>query len=270
GTEEQLASLNALAEHVSHKVKALDGQKRMIERAVVEANRLNEMVWAMDMQIQKLSEGNAQMAGAEQMLGRIEKLAQETAAQLESAAKSRDIFGAEVAKLDQRASAMADAVRVHFERWSIEKKEFTAFDERLQALQRAVGRAEERVKTVEADTRAVTELAQQAEADAKHFQTLSTQSDELLQKQEALDLLRKHLTQAEELAARTTSQLAGLDTKWTELEALRMKISDCRKLGGEVIQLHDTLQSQQATLDAFAVRASTFAAKTPELDSKLD
>lgn len=43
-TEERLASLSALAEHVSQKAKALEAQKHAVERAVVEASRLNEMV----------------------------------------------------------------------------------------------------------------------------------------------------------------------------------------------------------------------------------
>ena len=47
-TEDKLTALNALAEHVTQKAKALEGQKHAVERAVVEANRLNEMVWSME------------------------------------------------------------------------------------------------------------------------------------------------------------------------------------------------------------------------------
>ena len=61
-TEERLTSLNALAEHVTHKTKALESQKHTIDRAVVEANRLNELVWSMDAQIAKLNEGSKQIA----------------------------------------------------------------------------------------------------------------------------------------------------------------------------------------------------------------
>src|SRR5437868_11778881 len=50
-TEERLTSLNALAEHVSHKAKALESQQHAVEHAVVQANRVNEMVWAMDQQV---------------------------------------------------------------------------------------------------------------------------------------------------------------------------------------------------------------------------
>ena len=45
--EERIAALNTLSEHVTQKAKSLEGQKHTIDRAVVEANRLNEMVWSM-------------------------------------------------------------------------------------------------------------------------------------------------------------------------------------------------------------------------------
>src|SRR5881396_3436509 len=44
-TEERLGSLNALAEHVAHKAKAIEGQQQAVEHAVIQANRVNEMVW---------------------------------------------------------------------------------------------------------------------------------------------------------------------------------------------------------------------------------
>src|SRR4029450_10002536 len=50
-TEERLTALNSLFEHVGHKAKALESQQQSIEHAVVQANRVNEMVWAMDVQI---------------------------------------------------------------------------------------------------------------------------------------------------------------------------------------------------------------------------
>ncbi len=57
-----MTGLNALAEHVNQKIKALENQKHTVERAVVESNRLNEMIWAMDVQINKLNEGGLQAA----------------------------------------------------------------------------------------------------------------------------------------------------------------------------------------------------------------
>ena len=55
-TEERLATLNLLAEHVMQKVKVLENQKHTVEHAVVESNRLSEMFWNMNVQIGKLNE----------------------------------------------------------------------------------------------------------------------------------------------------------------------------------------------------------------------
>ena len=100
-TDERLASLNALAEHVSHKAKALEAQKHAVEHAVVEANRLNEMVWAMDVQIAELAEGSKQVQRAEETVARMEKLSQATTAELASATTAREEFSREFARLDK-------------------------------------------------------------------------------------------------------------------------------------------------------------------------
>ena len=73
-TEEKLAGLNAMAEHVSQKAKALESQRSTVERAVVEAKRLNEMVWNMDVQINRLNEGAKEAHRSEETIGRIETL----------------------------------------------------------------------------------------------------------------------------------------------------------------------------------------------------
>src|SRR5262245_31212758 len=180
-TEERLATLSALAEHVSHKVKALEGQKRMVERAVVEANRLNEMVWAMDAQIQKLNDGNAQIATTEQMLGRLEKLAQDVGAQVESASKGKEAFRHEVREFEKRTAAVTDAVRAQLERWSIEKTEVEVYQERVRELQVAVARTEGQVHSAEAQNASLAALTERAEGVAKRSEELSSQFEALLQ-----------------------------------------------------------------------------------------
>ena len=91
-TEERMSSLNALAEHVNQKIKALENQKHTVERAVVESNRLNEMIWAMDVQINKLNEGTLQATRTEELIERVEKLSLEVSGQVETGTKARDSF----------------------------------------------------------------------------------------------------------------------------------------------------------------------------------
>jgi chromosome segregation ATPase len=204
-TEERLAALNALSEHVSHKTKALESQKHTIERAVVEANRLNEIVWAMDVQIQKLTEGHKQIGRTEEMLDRIEKLAQATTGQLHPATKTKDEFTGEIGRLQKDSASLAASIGTHVERLSVEKKEFKVFDQRLRSLQTAVGDAEARMEALGAKDKTVGQLNQRVDTLAKRFEELFARSDELSKKQATLESLNERLMQVDEIAKRTTS-----------------------------------------------------------------
>ena len=117
--------------NVTHKAKALESQKHTIDHAVVEANRLNELVWSMDSQIAKLNEGNKQIARTEDNLARMEKLAFETTSQLDAATKAKDELAREIARVEKDGHALNDSIRGHVDKLTVEKKEFEIFDQRL-------------------------------------------------------------------------------------------------------------------------------------------
>src|SRR5262249_21199014 len=157
-TEERLTALNALAERVMHKAKALESQQHAVEHAVVQANRVNEMVWAMDVQIGKLNEGMKQVSRVDETLARTEKLAAEADAHLESAVNLRQEAERETGKLKKDGTALLDAVRGQVEALAIKKKEIEAVDERLRTLQAGVGDAESRVDALDAKDKNLLEL----------------------------------------------------------------------------------------------------------------
>src|SRR5947199_1776037 len=126
-TEERMATLNALAEHVGQKTKALENQKHTVEHAVVEANRLNEMIWNMEVQISKLNEASRQATRTEELIERVEKLARDTGGQLDSGTKARDAFTLDLAKLEKDRVSLAEFVRGYTDRLTVERKEFDAF-----------------------------------------------------------------------------------------------------------------------------------------------
>jgi chromosome segregation ATPase len=174
--EERLTSLNALAEHVTHKAKALESQKHTIDHAVVEANRLNEMVWSMDAQIAKLNEGNKQIARTEENLARMEKLATETSSQLDSATKAKDELARELARVEKDGHTLNDSIRGHVDRLTVEKKEFEIFDQRLRVLQASVGEAEGRMESLAAKDKNLAQLNQRVDVLATRYQELFAQS----------------------------------------------------------------------------------------------
>ena len=269
-TEERLTSLNALAEHVSQKAKALEAQKHAVERAVVEANRLNEMVWAMDVQIAKLNEGSKQVARAEETVERMEKLAQETTAQLSAATTAREEFSREFVRLDKESRGLSEYLKTTIERLSVDKKEFDAFDQRLRGLGTAVSEAETRMDGVLNKDKALSAMNQRADELSKDFQTLMAQADEMARKQGALEALGERLAQVDELGRRTMAQHESLKQSRQDLDLLRTEIAEFHKSYAEASVLRDKLSGDRASLEAFGERATTLLSRTPELESKMD
>ncbi len=269
-TEERLASLNALAEHVSQKAKALEAQKHAVERAVVEANRLNEMVWSMDVQIAKLNEGSKNVARAEDTVARMEKLAQETTAQLSSATTMREEFGREFARLDKESRGLADYLKTTVERLAVDKKEFDQFDHRLRGLSGGVAEAEARMDGVLQKDKQLAVMNQRADELSKSFQTLMAQADEMGRKQGALEALGERLAQVDEMGRRTQAQHEALKQSRQDLEPLRADIAEFHKSHADAAQLRDKLGADRASLEAFGERATTLLSRTPELESKMD
>ena len=269
-TEEKLTSLNALAEHVNQKAKALEGQKHTIDRAVVEANRLNEMVWSMDVQIGKLNEGLKQASKSEESIAKIEKIVEETNSKIDVATKIRDEFTRETARMEKDGRALVDVMRTYVEKLALEKKEFEAFDLRLRALQGSVHEAEGKMEALASKERNLAQLNQLISSLGKDFQALAGQADELSKKQTSLETLQERLAQVDELTKRTAAQYESLRLSRTDLEKLRKEIQDFHKSHADVAHLRDRLSADRAALETFGDRLTSFKARTPELEATMD
>ena len=175
-TDERMTSLNALAEHVTQKVKALENQKHTVERAVVESNRLNEMIWNMEDQISKLNETVRQATSTEEIVERVEKVSREVTDQLDAQAKVRDGLTHDLARLEKDRDTLADFVRTNMDRLAVERKEFAAFDLRVKALQTTMTDAEKTMESLGARERAAASLAQRVDQLAQQMETINARA----------------------------------------------------------------------------------------------
>src|SRR5262245_43480184 len=269
-TEERLTTLNALSEHVTRKAKALESQQQAVEHAVVQANRVNEMVWAMDVQIGKLNEGMKQAGKAEDTISRIEKLAQETNAQIDTAAKLRQEAERETVKLTKDAGTLLEAVRAQVDTLGVKKKEFEAFDERLRSLNTSVGDAESRMTALAAKDKSLIELSQKVDSLTKRFESLFAQADDLTKKQLSLEALHERLGQVDDLAKKTSWQMDALRQSRQDLDVLRKDIQDFYKSHAEAAKLGDRLGADRLALEAFGDRMTAMSMQAPELEAKMD
>jgi DNA repair exonuclease SbcCD ATPase subunit len=167
--EERLAALNALAERVSLKAKAIESQQLTVEHALVQSNRVQEMVGTMERQIATLSEGMKQTATAGEALDRLEKLAADTAQRLAAAARLHADTEQQAARLEQRAGSLFGSLHTQLETLAVDKKAVEALDERLRVLDGAIGRAEARMGALAGQEKDLAGIAQGVEGASKRL-----------------------------------------------------------------------------------------------------
>ena len=250
-TDERMTSLNALAEHVSQKVKSLENQKHTVERAVLESTRLNEMIWNMEIQINKLNEAGQQATRTEELVDRAEKIFGDVSAQLEAATKVRDSLAGELSRLEHDRGALTEFVRTASDRLSVERREFDAFDLRVKALQTTIGEAEKSMEGLAARDRTAAYLAQRVDQLARQMQTLNTHADEIQGKHASLESVHESLAEVDALGKRTAAQFESLKQSRVDLEALRKEIQDFYTAHAEVMRLRDRLADDRGALESF-------------------
>ena len=77
-TDARLAALNVLADQVLRKAEALEAQEAKINAVLEKSNGVTEIVSTMEVRIAKLKKGNQLIELTEEMLGRLERLAEAT------------------------------------------------------------------------------------------------------------------------------------------------------------------------------------------------
>ena len=269
-TETRLATLNSLAEHVLQKVKVLENQKHTVEHAVVEANRLNEMVWNMDVQIAKIKDGGQQAAQVEETVTRIEALVNETVGRLDQATQAKESFSREIDKLEQGRAELVDFVRGSFERLTVGRKELDAFDERLKSLHTGLSHSEESINSLQEREKDLGAVGQRTDGLEKRMVDLMGQAEDLHKKQAQLETLRDRLAQVDELTKRTSYEFGALEKSREDLEGLRKEIQEFHKTHAALGKTIAALAADKKSFEEFLRRTDEFRREIPVLDSKMD
>ena len=207
----------------------LENQKHTVEHAVVESNRLNELVWNMDVQVARLNDGTQEAAQVEETVNRIEGLANDAVARLDQATTSRESFTRELDKLEQGRAELTDFVRGYTERMAVERKELDSFDQRVKSLQNGLATVEESVGTLLEREQGLAVLDQRIEGVEKRVVRLAGQAEDFQKSQTQLETLHDRLAQLDELTQRTGHQFEALEKSREDLDGLRTEIQEFYK-----------------------------------------
>ena len=268
-TEQRLTALNALAEHVSHKTKALETQKLAVERAVVEATRLNEMVWNMDAQIAKLARAASRCAQPRRPSVRMETLARPRRSSWPLATAGRDEFVREVAR-SRPGQVAVGAMEPTLERLSIEKEESTPS---TSACRRSPRRWATPRPRAGRDGQAGQGLVSWSEG--RNPQQGIRRPDRQgrragAQPERRLEALGRSSRRSTRSASAPPLKHENLLQAQKDLEAVRSELTEFHQAHAEAAQLRDKLALDRAALDAFGERTAAMLGRTPELQDRLD
>jgi DNA repair exonuclease SbcCD ATPase subunit len=269
-TEERLVMLNALAERVSVKAKVIESQQLTVEHALVQANRVNEMVWSMEGQIGKLNEGMKHAASADETLARLEKLSTDTTERWEGAAKLYEETERQTASLERRGALLLESMHAQVGTLEIDKKGVEAVDERLRAVDAELGRAEARMSAFAGQEKILSRMTQEVEGLSKRVRELFAESDELTTRQLTLAGVHERLAQVDDLAKNTSSQMDWLREAREDLEVLRKDVLTFHESHVQITQFSAELAADRQTLQAFGDRMTAISTRAPELDSQVD
>ena len=269
-TEERLATLNALAERVSLKAKVIEGQQPAVEHALVQANRVNEMVWSMEVQIGKLNEGMKQVATVDETLARLEKLSIDATERLQSAAKLFGDTEHQTVNLEKRGAKLLEAMHAQVGTLAVDKKEIETIAERLRVVEGAIDRADSRMSAFAGHEKTLQNISQGIETLSKRFDELFAQSDELTKKQLTVEGLHDRLAQVDDLATRASSQMDWLRQGRQDLDAFRRDVLELHKSHAEIRQISTELASDRNAIQAFGERLNAISSRAPELEAKID
>ncbi|HEU4938889.1 MAG TPA: hypothetical protein VFT39_20710 [Vicinamibacterales bacterium] len=269
-TDTQLRTLNALSEHVTAKVKALEDQQSVVERALVESRRVHEMVWDMEVQLKKLDEGSKRAGRVEETLTALQRMQAATNTTLEEASRGRENLRREVDQQERDAQRLIETVRRQLDQFAGNKQEIETVQERLRLVQSGIAAAETRVEAVSAREQELGQLLQRIQNIATTVQELTASAESLQRKQSSLGALEERLDALEAAAKRTQWQYESLAEHRKDLDTLKSEIQTVHSTYEQTATLLDKLRTDKREVEVFLDKAGSFMTQASQFETKVD
>ncbi len=268
-TGAQLQTLNALAERVTSKVKALEQQHDTIEHALAESRKVNEMVWNLDAQIGKLQEGTRLADRVEWSLAQLGGLQNESATQMAEAVRARAEFTERFDRQRREATALIQALEGRVDYLALNRKELDTLDQRLAAAQATITDVERRMTAVFVSEDAIRGVDRKIEAVAGRIEAVAGQAKALEARHEAFETLEDRLAQADEAVRRTSLQIESLSERHRQLEDLNASFAEFEALYAQNRANTEKLRTETQALAPVVERTVAFLQDVHALETSI-
>ena len=264
-----LQALNALAERVNIRVKALESQQQTIDRALLDSRRVTEMVWEMDAQIARLREGSTVAANVEDTLERLDRLQQAVTEKLDAANHASARFSETADDQQRKSTELLQAVQDRLDRLAANRTEIDTLGQRLASAESGLANTDRQLAALAASEQALSTLQERLDGFASRADALAADIVRIEHKQPLLDALDGRLGEVDAEVRRSTVRLEGLIRRRQELDAVKAEFDACEATYVQVRARADELRDQKHQFGAFAEQARIFMRDTPELDAAI-
>jgi chromosome segregation ATPase len=268
--DEKVAQLHRLAEHVLQKMRALEGQKAAVDRAVQEAARVNDMVWTMEGQIGKLEAALRDAVRGEETAVRIQKMVEDIDGRIDVALKLRTEFMRDASRFEREGTALTTSIRHSLESLTIEQAALEALRARVERLEQTTRGAEVRTQTLATEGERAAGMRVDVDALATRLDALGAQVEAVDRQQAALAPLEERLERVDDLARQTSVRYDSLRQSRHEVEGLRRELQEFHRAHADAALLRDRLAGDRTALEALAARVVAARAEAPALVQQLD
>lgn len=271
----QLSTLNALSDEVSQKLVTIERHRTMVERALSDAARLDDLSQGLNRQFEEQKQTADFLVGLEAKVGEIKALFETLTAQGEDLSsehrKLRADMDQQVGTLSTMRNELLGDIRETVDRFEFERQELTTASKEIADLTQAVARIEERFTNLDDKSRTAAMLEERYERLAGEMERSAHQLEDLESEAETAQRVKAELARldrlTEEMSARIESievpimtsvekaeeRVRSIESAVGSLEGRAENLGDlaerATRLGRELDQRHAALEEAVASLD---------------------
>jgi exonuclease SbcC len=264
----KIDNLNSLSELVNRKIKALENQRAVVEKANEDAARLNTLMWDADFRLNQLNGKFSHLQKTEKNIERIRGMLEESKAEIRQLQEAQTL-------IHQIADANAAARTL-----------FADLDGRLELLRgqnahlEEIGRKVKEVYTASRTSEAILntilkhkgmlEESNEAIRNYEHsLEKMKEKIEELHEEWKALDAIKERIGLSEARLEKIEARLDTADEKEKEIGAFELKLQEIRSIAEEACSKEETFQGFSRNADDHLKRVDQFMERADTLEQQI-
>jgi chromosome segregation ATPase len=258
-TTQDVQMLNALADSVVQKTRALEKQRDTVERAAQQAERLNDLVWELDAKIKKLEQDSRLIKKTQDGLTDLQEVYRQVESRTGEIRASQQKTTVEAEAFGARLVTLRDEVKQTVARFELEKQGLDSVTQRTGDLRESIADFERRFTDLARASHAVAQAQSRGDELVNKLTQLTAEVGRVGEQAERAKALQAQLERAEASGAKLEERLTALSQMQPVVQQVTRDVTDLRAARDDV---------RDATAQLTAVRAEIERAQQRQAEAK--